>query len=162
MIIGVIADTHLYQRAAALPPFVEEVFRDAAHILHAGDIVGADVIARLAKWAPVTAVAGNLDPPEAHKKYGDKKIVTLGGYRFGLCHGEGKGGKAADRALGRFQGERVDCIVFGHSHIPYCAYSGDILLFNPGSPTDKRRSRHYSVGLIETGAVLHARHVYFD
>jgi hypothetical protein len=56
----------------------------------------------------------------------------------------------------------VHAIIFGHSHIPYCAYHGGVLLFNPGSPTDKRRNEYFSFGVIETGETLSARIVYFD
>lgn len=162
MKIGVIADTHLYHSAAPLPEIVLDIFAGADHIIHAGDIVGQDVIPRLRELAPVTAVAGNLDTAQTRERYGEKKIVHIGGFSIGVCHGHGYGGKTMDRALSRFSGERVDCVVFGHSHIPYTGYHAGVLLFNPGSPTDKRRNRYYSVGLLDIGEGLYPRHIYFD
>ena len=162
MKIGVIADTHLYRRAVPLPGMVFDAFAEADYIIHAGDIVGQDVIPLLEELAPVTAVAGNLDPPDMRERYGDKKIVRLGGYAIGVCHGHGKKGKTVERAAGCFAGEKVDCIVFGHSHIPYTGYHGGVLLFNPGSPTDKRRNRYYSVGMVEINGAMRPRIVSFD
>lgn len=38
-----------------------------------------------------------------------------------------------------------------------------ILLFNPGSPTDKRREKQYSFGLMDiTDGKITARHVFYD
>ncbi len=163
MVIGVISDTHIPKRAKELPGAVLETFRGADHIIHAGDIMAADVIAQLAHLAPVTAVAGNLDPPELLEKLGHKNIITLDHLKIGVCHGHGEKGSTVKRALECFGNDRVDCIVFGHSHKPLCTYSGGVLLFNPGSPTDKRTNRFYSVGMIEwKDAVLRPRIVYFD
>lgn len=162
MKIGVIADTHLYRRMAPLPATVLDVFSDTDHIIHAGDIVGRDVITRLEALAPVTAVAGNLDTDQIRERYGEKKIVHTGGFSIGVCHGHGKGGKTMDRALLCFSGDDVDCIVFGHSHTPYIGYHDGILVINPGSPTDKRRNPYFSVGMIEINGVMRPRIVSFD
>lgn len=162
MKIGVIADTHLYHRAAPLPPVVLHIFADADYIIHAGDIVGRDVISLLETLAPVTAVAGNLDTDEVRERYGEKKIIHFGPFSIGLCHGDGKKGRTLDRAIGCFQGEQVACIIFGHSHTPYTGYHGGILVFNPGSPTDKRWNRHYSVGMIELNGAMCPSIISFD
>ena len=162
MKIGVLADTHLYHRPVPLPGIVLDIFADADHIIHAGDIVGPDVIPQLERLAPVTAVAGNLDPDEMRGRYGQKKIVHLGGFAFGVCHGHGKKGSTADRALACLGGEGVDCVVFGHSHIPYMGYHEGVLLFNPGSPTDKRRNQYYSVGIMDIGDIISPGLVFFD
>ncbi len=162
MKIGVIADTHLYHRAVPLPGIVMDIFADVDHIIHARDIVGTDVIPSLEEMAPVTAVTGNLDTAEVRKRYGEKAIVTLGGFSIGICHGEGKRGRTADRALGCFAGEDVDCVVFGHSHIPYCRVHDGILLFNPGSPTDKRRNQYFSVGIMDIGDTISPGLVFFN
>ena len=34
---------------------------------------------------------------------------------------------------------RADAVVFGHSHIPLHEIAADFQIFNPGSPTDRRR-----------------------
>jgi uncharacterized protein len=46
-------------------------------------------------------------------------------------------------------------VVFGHSHMPFNEDEDGLLLFNPGSPTWKRRAPFPSMGLlwIENGDV---------
>ncbi len=39
-------------------------------------------------------------------------------------------------------------MLFGHSHAPLCEWREGRLLFNPGSPTDKRRQPKFSYGII--------------
>jgi len=51
--------------------------------------------------------------------------------------------------------------VFGHSHIPYKQYHGETLLFNPGSPTDKRFQPEFSYGIVTLGGTLDAEHIYY-
>lgn len=148
--------------AKVLPKIVLEIFKDMDHIIHAGDILSMDVISDLEKLAPVTAVAGNVDSPELLEKIGDRKIITFGNFNIGIFHGHGKKGKTVDRAIKCFQDDTVNCIIFGHSHIPYCQYHGDILLFNPGSPTDKRRNYNYSIGVIEINEIISPRLIYFS
>lgn len=160
--IGVISDTHIPRRVKALPEIVLETFKDVTHIIHAGDIMSMEVINKLEELAPVTAVAGNLDSPELYKKLGDKRILSFGNFKIGIFHGHGDKGKTVDRAISCFKDDNVNCIVFGHSHIPYCQYHDDILIFNPGSPTDKRRNKYFSVGLMDIGKTISARLIYFD
>ena len=162
MIIGVVSDTHIPGRAKALPEIVLRYMAGADHIIHAGDIRSAAVLEQLACLAPVTAVAGNIDPPELLETLGEKRVVTLGGFRFGVTHGHGQGGTTLSRAVSCFAQGSVDCIIFGHSHIPLCTEQSGVLLLNPGSPTDKRRNPCYSFGMIETGDSLTAHIVYFD
>ncbi len=160
MIIGVLSDTHIPKRAKALPSALLSTFQHVDHIIHAGDILSLDVIRQLEELAPVTAVAGNVDPPEMKDRFGDKKILTFGAFRIGVVHGHGKSGSTVSRALAAFQNDTVDCIVFGHSHIPYNQYHSRVLMFNPGSPTDKRRCSRFSFGIIELSDTLKAAHIY--
>lgn len=159
--IGVLADTHIPSKAKELPEFLIDKFKDVDHIIHAGDIVSLDVIRQLETLAPVTAVAGNVDPPVLKKLLGENKTVSFGRFCIGVFHGHGSKGNTLERAISCFNDTSLDCIIFGHSHMPYCAYHDQILLFNPGSPTNKRRNKQYSFGIIECGHTLKAQHVYF-
>ena len=53
----------------------------------------------------------------------------------------------------RFPG--ADAVVFGHSHIPLHVQEGDFQIFNPGSPTERRRAPSHSMGLasVEDGRI---------
>ncbi|HLY65918.1 MAG TPA: metallophosphoesterase family protein, partial [Chloroflexota bacterium] len=46
-------------------------------------------------------------------------------------------------------------VVFGHSHIPMNEWDDGLLLFNPGSATDRRRQPRHTMGLIrlEVGSI---------
>jgi putative phosphoesterase len=46
-------------------------------------------------------------------------------------------------------------VIFGHSHIPWLEDEEDLLLLNPGSPTDRRRQPEHTFALlwVEEGEV---------
>jgi predicted phosphodiesterase len=52
----------------------------------------------------------------------------------------------------------ADLVVFGHSHIPLDESAAGLRIFNPGSPTDRRRQPHGTLGLlrIEDGRLIEA------
>ncbi|HRP94811.1 MAG TPA: metallophosphoesterase family protein [Rhodocyclaceae bacterium] len=151
MRIGVVSDTHMPRFAKALPLALCEglAAQRVERILHLGDFTTPAVAELFARIAPFDAVAGNNDPPELVARFGRRKIVVLDGVRIGLVHGDGRRGSTLERAIAAFAGDAVDVIVFGHSHVPYCARHGDRWLLNPGSPTDKRRNPRYSWALLE-------------
>lgn len=158
MLIGVLSDTHIPSRARQLPNVLFEIFDGVDLILHAGDLVDEQVLTDLRAIAPVEAVAGNMDSPELRQRLGRKKILELAGFRIGLIHGDldQDRNKTPQRALLAFIDDRVDCVVFGHSHQPYKEQVEGVLLFNPGSPTDRRREPRHSCGLITLRQTLGA------
>ncbi|OOC62188.1 metallophosphoesterase family protein [Paenibacillus ihbetae] len=161
--IVVVSDTHIPMRSKQLPSRLVEDLKEAQLILHAGDWSSWDVYEQFSRYAPVEGVAGNTDPEEIISKLGYQKIVEVLGHRIGIVHGHGKGGTTPERALKAFEGSGVDMIVFGHSHIPYMESVRGTLLFNPGSPTDKRRQPQYSHGIIRAAeGRLDAGHVFYD
>jgi putative phosphoesterase len=118
-------------------------------IVHCGDMVDAMAIPLFEEFAPLEAVAGNNDPPQLVQRFGREKILQFGDVRIGMVHGhDGVGRSTLARAQNAFQGEHVQAILFGHSHVPYFQWHDGVLLFNPGSPTDKRRQPNYSYGII--------------
>ncbi|WP_303862949.1 metallophosphoesterase family protein [Alkalibaculum bacchi] len=161
MKVGVISDTHIPKKTKELPKFVLDTFQGIDSIIHAGDIMTIDVIYQLNEIAPVTAVAGNNDSVHLHEILGSKKILDIGNFRIGITHGHGQSGKTIDRVIKCFQEDEVNCIIFGHSHMPLSQVYKDILLFNPGSPTDKRRNKNYSFGILEIHESIHPHIVYF-
>jgi putative phosphoesterase len=145
--IGVISDTHIPVAAKELPARVGEIFNGVNLILHAGDLVTSSVLDDLALIAPVTAVRGNMDRSTEQNPL--KRIVEIEGegVRIGLIHGWGGPYDVPMRVLGEFE-KKPDCIVFGHSHQPFNEYLAGVLMFNPGSPTDKRFAPYFSVGIL--------------
>lgn len=165
MRIGVVSDTHIFRAGKKLPQLLIEEFSKVDLILHLGDWVVMDVYDQLAQLAPVDGIAGNNDGYEIIERFGEKKLLTLEGKQVGLIHGHTPySRKGTDgNALLAFEGEKVDVILFGHSHQPLMRNENGILLFNPGSPTDKRREKRYSFGLLDiTETGINAQHIFFS
>ena len=161
MRIGVLSDTHL-REGQSLPSFVWDTLAGVDLIVHAGDIVASQILADLALLAPVRAVRGNSDG-WGLANLPSRDLINFAGLRIGIIHGNmGVGRSTPERALSAFTGDLVDIIVFGHSHQPYLEWWDNVLLFNPGSPTDKRREKQYSLGIVEfLNGQLKANHHYF-
>lgn len=149
--IGVLADTHVPRRARDLPASVYRRLEAVDLILHAGDVLVAEVLERLAQLAPVHAVLGNNDVATLGGTLPATRELVLHGHRLGLVHDSGAREGRERRMRRRFPA--ADCVVFGHSHIPWCARAEDgFLLFNTGSPTDKRRQPAATMGLLRVEA----------
>lgn len=161
MRIAVISDTHLPRRSKTLPKEVWQGIDGADLILHAGDVNTLEILEDLAHIAPVKAVLGNTDPYELAIKLPKKYLFNVGQYKIGLIHGDGLTGKTVERAYLAFEEEYPDIIVFGHSHQPYLAFHNKVLMFNPGSPTDKRFMPYYSYGILKIDGAIRAEIVYF-
>jgi hypothetical protein len=147
--IGVLADTHLAGDGAAcrsLAKLVERHFAAVDLILHAGDIVDPGLLATFAP-IPVYAVRGNMDPATVDTPL--RRVITVAGLRIGLIHGWGAPDGIVERVVGEFVDTPLDVLVFGHTHEPCCRWQGGLLLFNPGSATDRRRMPWASVGILE-------------
>jgi len=149
--IGVLADTHLPESATAaayLADLATRYFEGVAMVLHAGDIVAPGLLATLAPL-PGYGVRGNLDP--AAPELPHRRVLEVAGMRIGLIHGWGPPTGLVARVRAEFVDTPLDCLVFGHSHAPLCRQEGGLLLFNPGSATDRRGQPHCSIGLLEVG-----------
>ena len=149
MRIGVISDTHIPSVADRLPERVFAEFRGVDMILHAGDIVTPSVLEALAKLSRVIAVCGNMDRLDVCAELPPKTIVEAGKVRIGLIHGYGPPDDLLDYVRKQFDKDKVDAIVFGHSHHPMNETRDGILYFNPGTPTDRRFSHTLSIGMLD-------------
>jgi len=150
MRIGVIADTHIPDRAMQIPKQVLDDFKNADMLIHAGDLVELSVIETMKKACPdVKVVCGNMDGLEVRKAFPEKEIIKVGNYKIGIIHGYGPPNKLIDTLNEVFKNDTVDMIVYGHSHIGVVENIGNIIYFNPGSPTDKIFSPFNSYGIIE-------------
>jgi uncharacterized protein len=151
VLVAVISDTHLPRGNRTLPAACVERLRSADLILHAGDLATADVLADLrALGPPVQAVHGNVDDEQVRRLLPSARLVDAGGARIAMTHDAGPAGGRLRRLRARFAD--ADAVVFGHSHIPLheCDDSG-FQIFNPGSPTDRRRQPVHTMGLARVG-----------
>jgi putative phosphoesterase len=148
-LFGVLGDTHASaDRTWRIVDHVGNLFQRAGVdlILHAGDVGQATILKELQQIAPVVAVRGNADSPDLIESLPDQVWIEVGSRTALLLHGHrGKTGRAAARAAAQ---PGIDLIVYGHSHKPLIEREGDTILFNPGSPTERRWNPHFGVGLI--------------
>ena len=145
MKIGVLSDTHLTRVNEALRWVIEDVFKDADMILHAGDIVSSAVLTYL-ESENVIAVCGNIDQGDVSRDLPPRRVIEAGGFKIGLMHGWGGPQGLAQRVRQEFG--KLDCLVFGHSHQAMNEKVGDELIFNPGSMTESRFSNIQTVGML--------------
>jgi len=146
---GVLSDTHFQSvgdGTFVLEQLLEKEFKDVDLILHAGDVVHPDSLIAFDE-IPLYLVRGNMDPPQAGVPV--KRIVEAGGFRIGLIHGWGAADNLEERVMAEFADEDLDCLVYGHSHHWANHHQNGLLLFNPGSPTDRRGAPFHSVGILE-------------
>jgi uncharacterized protein len=145
--LAIIADTHLPRGRRSLPAACVQRLRAADAILHAGDFVEAPVLRGLeALGPPVHAVFGNQDDPVLRHVLPEVRTVAIGGVRIAMLHDAGPAAGRLGRMRRRFPD--ADAVVFGHSHIPLREQDADgFAIFNPGSPTDKRRQPVHTMGL---------------
>ncbi len=160
--IGVISDTHIVDawfEDTLMASLQDKHFRGVDLILHAGDLVDPQILTRFSS-CPVLAVCGNMDTPTAELAM--RRVISTGPFRIGLAHGWGAPNGLEQRLLRVFSAENIDCMVYGHSHMPTCRWQGEQLLFNPGSPTDRRNAPFHSVGLLEVGNSIQGRIIPLD
>ncbi len=146
MKIGVVSDTHLREANDYLRRISEKFFSDAEMVLHAGDLIDAAVLGAF-KGKEIRAVRGNMDQDDALP---EKLVIEVGGVRIGLIHGWGMPFGMEAKLLKQF--ENIDCLVYGHTHAAVNHVKGGVLLFNPGSPTDRVFAARNTVGILEVSS----------
>lgn len=153
LVIGVLSDTHIYDRGQrTLPDTIPDLFRrfGVGLIVHCGDINVPSVLVELGQVAPLMAVVGNNDNDDLYAILPETVAFTVGRFRFAAIHGH-QGKSARTTARERFAG-KVDCVLYGHSHIPLMDEARGTVLFNPGSATDRRWNPHFGVGIVTVDA----------
>jgi uncharacterized protein len=138
--IGIISDTH-----GLLRPEAEQELAGVAHIIHAGDIGRADVLVKLRRIAPVTAVRGNIDTGDLAKCYPDTQMVRLGERSFYVLH-DLQDLRIDPAACG------IDVVVSGHSHRPRIETIDGVLYLNPGSAGPRRFKLPITLATLEPTA----------
>jgi uncharacterized protein len=145
VVVAVISDTHLPRGTRRIPDTCVASMRSADLILHAGDFTYPEVLDELeALGPPVVAVHGNVDSEELKRRLPEARLVDAGGARLAMVHDAGPARGRLERMRARFP--EADAVIFGHSHIPLHEERDGFQVFNPGSPTDKRRQAHFTMG----------------
>jgi putative phosphoesterase len=144
--IAIISDTHLPRGERRLPVACVARLRSADLIIHAGDLTTPSVLRALQALGEVAAVHGNVDDGDVRRQLPLVRTIDADGARIGLVHDGGPAGGRVGRLQQRFP--TVDAVVFGHSHMPlHEQASQGFQIFNPGSPTERRRAPHHTMGI---------------
>jgi uncharacterized protein len=161
--IALLSDTHLPRGRRRLPDRCVEELRSADLILHGGDIATVDVLEEIERIGPpVLAVLGNVDEPALiDRGVPLTREVEAEGARIAMIHDAGPALARWERMRARFPD--ADVVVFGHSHIPLHEDRDGFQIFNPGSPTDRRRQPRHTMGVAEVdGGAVRLRHLVVD
>jgi putative phosphoesterase len=157
MRIAVISDTHMPRRGRRLPEACVERLRAADAIVHAGDLMELEVLHALqALGPPVHAVRGNVDSSELQARLPLQRQLDFDGVKVGVLHDAGPRTGRLERLRRRFP--EAHAVIFGHSHIPLHEGRDGFQIFNPGSPTERRRSPEHTMG----GATVENRAIRFE
>ena len=143
--IAIVSDTHMPKGRRELPEECVRICRESDLIIHGGDFSDASVLEMFRSFgSPVVAVHGNVDSKGLRSWLPETTTVELEDVRIGLIHDSGrkKGRIARMRAL--FPDHQA--VIFGHSHLPLHESEDGFQIFNPGSPTERRRSPFKSMG----------------
>lgn len=147
MRVAVIADTHMRGDARRrLPERCVELIAESDLVVHAGDIMTPEALIEIeAIGPPVRAVVGNMDGWDLRARLPETDEIEVAGATMAVIHDAGPSAGRLERMRRRFPGAAA--VVFGHSHIPLHSHEGGFQLFNPGSPTERRRAPRHSMGL---------------
>jgi putative phosphoesterase len=158
--LAVIADTHMPKGSRRLPDRCLELIAGADATIHVGDFFAASVLAELEALCPVVhAVHGNVDEPALRERLPPRLEIAVGAHRVGLIHDAGPAKGRLARMRAAFP--EADALVIGHSHLPLHEADADgFQIFNPGSPTERRRAPRRSMGLLRDGESLEFEHVW--
>lgn len=178
MKVGVISDTHIAPSGfrkietkiinnikddlESIKAKLDKYFKGVDAVFHAGDLVDLSVLEMLSDFGKVYAVSGNMDPGELKSQLPIKQIIELSKFRIGLTHGWGSPHNLSLRVREQFAGEKLDCIVFGHSHQPYDQVEDGVLMFNPGSATDRRFAARRAIGILHLEERVWGEHIELD
>lgn len=134
--------------ARRLPARCVELIGAAEAVIHAGDFFAAAVLEELQTLCPVVhAVHGNVDEEPLRRSLPAELEVEIERRTVAIIHDAGPAKGRLARLRRRFPA--ADAVVFGHSHLPLHETEAGFQIFNPGSPTERRRADRPSMGLLD-------------
>ena len=131
MKIAVLSDTHVGS-VKSLPVKLTNSLSCVDLIVHAGDFTTKEVLDDLKQLGEVKAVHGNMDSVTLKTILAAKEVMSIGNKRIGITHGWGPPWGIEEKVRSVFAQDKVDVIVYGHSHEPQNKVIDGILFFNPG------------------------------
>ncbi|XP_005189280.1 vacuolar protein sorting-associated protein 29 [Musca domestica] len=136
MLVLVLGDLHIPYRCSSLPAKFKKLLVPGRihHILVTGNLCtkeSHDYLKTLAN--DVHIVRGDFDD---NLSYPEQKVVTVGQFRIGLCHGHQVVPRGDPEALALVQRQLdVDILITGHTYKFEAYEHGNKFYINPGSAT---------------------------
>jgi uncharacterized protein len=121
VVVGVISDTH-----GALSEGALRALEGVDRIVHAGDIIGGDVISTLARIAKVVAVRGNMDRYSTASGLPRTALADIAGTSVYVLH------DLMDLDIEPVAAG-ISVVVHGHTHRAEITWKNGVLYLNPGS-----------------------------
>lgn len=144
--IAIVSDTHMPKGRRELPKECERICREADLIIHAGDFMEAPILELFRSFGPpVIAVHGNVDSKELRNWLPETTTLEVESVRIGLIHDSGQKTGRLNRMRKLFPDHQA--AIFGHSHLPLHEEQDGFQIFNPGSPTERRRAPFKTMGI---------------
>ena len=159
ILVAVIADTHLPRGQRRLPDRCLDQIARCDALVHAGDFTAVNVLSELrAIGPPLHAIHGNVDEPALRRALPADLTLDLCGRQVVVVHDAGPAALRIERLRARHPG--ADAVIFAHSHMPVHETASGFQIFNPGSPTERRRAPGHSMGLMRVSEhALEFQHV---
>ena len=159
--IGVIADTHIHQ-INEIPAYLVECLKTFDLVIHLGDFVSMEIVDYFKSYPNFYGIAGNHDPQTVKSRLGRDQVIEVNGKRLGLIHGYWFPLFFRHRSFQRFKNEKVDAILYGHTHVIRNEIINDILVFNPGSACALWPAPWKTYGILKVGESITGEVVSFD
>jgi uncharacterized protein len=148
LIVAVIGDTHLPRGRRRLPEELVARVSEADLVVHTGECSTVAAYDEIRAIGPdLVAVHGNVDEPALRERLPERTEAEIGGARVGVIHDAGPRRGRLARMRRAFPA--CDAVIFGHSHLPLHEAERGFQIFNPGSPTERRRAPVRSMGICE-------------
>ncbi len=116
--------------------------RGSDYIVHAGDIGDPDILTRLGKFAPVTAIRGNVDREAWAKKIPSTNVLEVRGAIIYILHNLNELDLKPEAA-------GFAAVVYGHTHVAKAETKNGVLYFNPGSAGPRRFRLPVTIGRLK-------------
>ena len=146
--VYLISDTHVPERREEIPKEFLSQLKEEDIVLHAGDWTSGNTLKLLQQKAKVFGVWGNMDDGAVRKELPEKTIVEIQGFKIGITHGFGAPEGMVEKVQSKFL-EKVDMILFGHTHVPHSEEKYGILFYNPGSLSFNNDRRELTYAILE-------------
>ncbi|MEM5874364.1 MAG: YfcE family phosphodiesterase [Candidatus Aenigmatarchaeota archaeon] len=153
-----ISDSHV-NNLSQLPVELVQIFKDFDFIVHCGDFTGIKIVQELKEFKNFFGVVGNVDDFEISKILDKKVVFDINGFKIGIIHPY-EGGPPINiktRILKSFGNEKLDLIIFGHTHFAEISEFNSVKFVNPGSCTGKLPALFKSYAIIEIDNEIKAR-----